>query len=124
MPLRRACIVGNRECSDNGHALPGTSRCRNHTRSNWGVHRPEHGVVYRSPEWKSARARVLREQPVCAVEDCIARSSEVDHITPLSRGGAPFARENLRGLCSNHHRKRSSQQGGEAKKRKRQGRLD
>jgi 5-methylcytosine-specific restriction endonuclease McrA len=119
MPLRRACIARGRDCSDGGFALPGTSRCRNHTRSNWGVYRPEHTHIYRSPEWKSARARVLGEQPVCAAEDCTARSSEVDHIVPLSRGGAPYDRQNLRGLCSEHHRQRSSAQGAEAKKRRR-----
>jgi 5-methylcytosine-specific restriction endonuclease McrA len=115
--LERACIVGGRGCSDGGAALPGTSRCRNHTRSNWGVYRPEHTHVYRSSEWTSARARVLREQPICAVDGCAGGASEVDHIVPLSRGGAPYDRQNLRGLCSDHHRQRSSQQGAEAKRR-------
>jgi 5-methylcytosine-specific restriction endonuclease McrA len=115
---KRVCIARGRGCSDGGMALPGTSRCRNHTRSNWGVYRPEHTHVYRNSEWTSARARVLREQPVCAVGGCGARSSEVDHITPLSHGGPPYDRQNLRGLCSDHHHQRSSAQGGAARKAK------
>jgi hypothetical protein len=90
VPIARACIVGDRHCSDGGRALPGTSRCRNHTRSNWGSYRPEHAPVYRTRQWTDLRARVLREQPVCDQDGCIARSTAVDHIVPLSRGGPPM----------------------------------
>lgn len=119
MPIARACIVGGRGCSDGGRALPGTSRCRNHTRSNWGSYRPEHAPVYRTRQWTDIRSRVLREQPICAEDGCGARSVEVDHIVPLSRGGPPYERSNFRGLCSDHHRQRSSKQGAEATKKKR-----
>lgn len=85
--LARACIIGGRGCSDGKRALPGTSRCRNHSRSNWGSYKAAHAAVYRTREWTDVRARVLKEQPLCA---CGGRASEVDHITPLSHGGAPL----------------------------------
>jgi 5-methylcytosine-specific restriction endonuclease McrA len=56
---------------------------------------------------------VFREQPVCAV--CARErpwneqqvSQELDHIMPLSQGGTD-ARHNLRGLCKEHHAKKSA----------------
>lgn len=117
--MPRSCIRLGRGCSDNGIALPGTSRCRAHTRSNWGRTPSRFGSVYKASEWQSIRKRVLREEPVCAIVGCEERASEVDHVVPLSAGGDAFARDNLRALCREHHQKRSSQQGGEAAKRKR-----
>ena len=111
--LRRCCII----CPED--ALPGTSRCQKHTRSNWGTFNPEHAAVYKSQPWKDVRARVLREEPVCAEEGCQERSTSVDHVVSLADGGEPYARSNLRGMCFAHHKRRSSQQGAEARKRKR-----
>jgi 5-methylcytosine-specific restriction endonuclease McrA len=49
--------------------------------------------------------QVLLEQPICAL--CGKQlSEEVDHILPLSEGGAPYDRDNLRGLCRHCHRER------------------
>ena len=107
------------KCSEGGRALPGQSRCRNHTRSNWGRYRPTHAHVYRTNEWKALRDRVLQEQPVCYVEGCIARSTEVDHIIPVyQREDLALARNNVRAVCSPHDRQRSSSQGGEAKRKR------
>jgi 5-methylcytosine-specific restriction endonuclease McrA len=101
-------------------ALPGTSRCANHTLSSgWAAYKPAHSSVYKSQAWTELRARVLREQPVCAEPDRPERSTSVDHIKGLAEGGAPYARTNVRGLCDVHHRRRSSSQGGQAKQAKR-----
>jgi 5-methylcytosine-specific restriction endonuclease McrA len=56
---------------------------------------------------------VFTEQPVCAM--CSQElpwnkqrmSAELDHIMPLSQGGTD-ARQNLRGLCVEHHVKKSA----------------
>jgi len=116
---RRACIVGNSGCADGGMALPGTSRCSAHQRSNWGSFNPDHAAVYRGQPWVELRKRVLREEPVCAEPGCSARSTSVDHVISLSDGGAPLERSNVRGMCYEHHKRRSSQQGAEARKRRR-----
>lgn len=59
--------------------------------------------VYHTPQWARLRRRVLTEQPICASPGCQAPSVDVDHIVALQDGGAPYARENLRGLCKRHH---------------------
>ena len=119
MPLRRVCIARGPGCSDGGYALPNSSRCAAHTNSNWGRSKTPYGAVYKSRAWTDLRARVLREEPVCAVEGCQERATSVDHIVSLGNGGNPYDRANLRGMCYPHHSKRSSQQGAEAKKRSR-----
>lgn len=58
--------------------------------------------IFKTKRWLLQRERVLAEQPICAIcESKIAE--EIDHIIPLSRGGAPYARTNLRGLCRDCH---------------------
>jgi 5-methylcytosine-specific restriction endonuclease McrA len=58
--------------------------------------------VYRTKMWLQRRKQVLSEQPICAL--CDNRLAvEIDHIVPLTEGGAPYDRENLRGLCRPCH---------------------
>jgi 5-methylcytosine-specific restriction endonuclease McrA len=114
----RLCIVEGPDCSDGGNAVPGTSRCRAHTNSNWGRYKPKHADVYKTGIWQRLRARVLREEPVCAEEGCQERSTSVDHVVSLADGGAPYDRANLRGMCYPHHKRRSSKQGAEARRRR------
>jgi len=118
--LKRACIVGNKHCSDGGIAVAGGSRCRAHRRSNWATHKPAHSEVYRSRRWTDLRKRVLREEPICAEPGCSAKSTSADHIVSLADGGEPFERSNLRGMCRACHKRRSSRQGAAARKRRRE----
>jgi 5-methylcytosine-specific restriction endonuclease McrA len=117
--MARACILRGPGCNDGGIAVPGTSRCKAHTNSNWARSKHPYSSVYKSSRWTDLRKRVLREEPICAVEGCNERSSSVDHIKSLGNGGDPYDRSNLRGMCYPHHKKRSSQQGAEARKRAR-----
>ena len=112
--MPRNCVVST--CRD--HAVPGTSRCRAHSNSNWGRSKSPHAHVYKSQTWTRMRARVLREEPQCAVEGCQERSTSVDHVVSLGNGGDPYSRSNLRGMCYEHHKRRSSRQGGEARKKR------
>ena len=83
--------------------------------SNWGSYRPAHAGMYGTRQWTELRARVLKEQPTCYVEGCTARATEVDHIIAVHRReDLAYERSNVRGVCSEHHRQRTSQQGGEA----------
>jgi 5-methylcytosine-specific restriction endonuclease McrA len=62
-------------------------------------------TVYKTKQWEQLRRQVLFEQPLCAI--CGDRIiEEIDHIIPLSQGGAPYDRNNLRGLCRACHIKR------------------
>jgi 5-methylcytosine-specific restriction protein A len=58
------------------------------------------------------RKRVLFEQPLCAVEGCSQIATDVDHVVPLSQGGAEYERLNCQGLCAYHHAVKS---GGESR---------
>ena len=68
-----------------------------------------HRDVYGTKEWKRERARVLKRDKVCVrcgedgtlIDPATGRVNElqVDHIVPLSVGGAPFDLRNLRVLC-------------------------
>jgi 5-methylcytosine-specific restriction endonuclease McrA len=66
--------------------------------------------LYHSKKWLMTRKKVLFEQPLCAIDGCLSLSTEVDHITPLSQGGAEFDRSNLQGICSYHHAMKSGRE--------------
>ena len=76
-----------------------------------GMSKRDNGRPYRR-----LRDRVKRDQPLCP--HCDARGltvtgAEVDHILPLSQGGAPRDRANLQHLCAAcHDAKTQQQQGG------------
>lgn len=65
--------------------------------------------IYHTKEWRSARFAVLREEPLCrhcARIGYTKRAECVDHIVPISKGGAEYDRDNLQALCiSCHNRK-------------------
>lgn len=46
---------------------------------------------------------MLAEEPYCCVRGCNLPSTTVDHVIPLSRGGARTDRANLRGMCGPHN---------------------
>jgi 5-methylcytosine-specific restriction protein A len=52
--------------------------------------------------------KVKHEEPLCRAciqegKDFPEVTTQVDHITPLEQGGAPYDRANLQGLCAHHH---------------------
>lgn len=73
--------------------------------------------------WGSLRQRILkRDNHACQMPtplgECGAWANEVDHITPASLGGSD-SEDNLRALCSQHHKVKSSREGGQASAAKR-----
>jgi 5-methylcytosine-specific restriction protein A len=72
---------------------------------------PARGVRYdkrrSSRRWQFQARAVIREQPVCAVDGCTERSTDVDHIVAVEDGGDMWARSNLQGLCHSHHSSKS-----------------
>lgn len=53
--------------------------------------------------WRNLRAWYIRRHPVCEWSGCREPASQVDHIVPLSRGGAKSDLANLQSLCRRHH---------------------
>ena len=68
------------------------------------------GGAYR--RWQRVRRQVLRRDKYRCTHCGKASRLEVDHITPLSRGGARFDLANLRSLCREHHLAKSLQERG------------
>jgi 5-methylcytosine-specific restriction enzyme A len=61
---------------------------------------------YSTTRWQRLRARRLKMQPLCAARSYHGRivpAREVDHIHPISKGGAVWEIDNLQSLCSTHH---------------------
>lgn len=50
-------------------------------------------------QWQAVRAAVLAGGPKCATPTCPNVATQVDHIIPLSKGGAPYDPQNLQPLC-------------------------
>lgn len=76
--------------------------CRRHQRIDDARRRaaqPEYG-----PHWPRLRRQVLAEEPLC---DCGARTTDVDHIVPLSRGGRTV-RSNLKARCHSCHSRKTA----------------
>lgn len=102
-----------RLCSSSGCPEPVVTRgrCRLHARAN---NRATHSNttnrrVYNSKRWQLLRKRVLFEQPICAgCDDALA--VDVDHITSLDHGGAPYDRANVQGLCPTCHGRKTRQE--------------
>ena len=59
--------------------------------------------VYRSPRWREVRAVVLERDGYRCRGCGAAGRLEVDHVTPLDRGGAAFDENNLQALCRACH---------------------
>lgn len=97
------------------HLITNTQPCPIHGKRPW-----DHGSA--SPaergygaEWGLKRAQVLAEEPVCRY--CRkAPSTQVDHVTPKSKGGTDD-RSNLAGTCKRCHETKSAREGQQASRR-------
>ena len=72
------------------------------------------------PNWADIRRAVLADDNwICQIQmadRCLGTASEVDHI----RRGNDHSRENLTSLCRRCHAKKSSQEGVEARRKKKE----
>jgi 5-methylcytosine-specific restriction endonuclease McrA len=108
----RACLG----CSRNA-AIPGTSRCKDCTRSGWQLRPPPGANVNYRGSWPRIAAAVMAEEKRCRL--CGSQENlEADHIIPLSLGGT-HERRNVRALCRRCHGRITARQGHEAQRRKR-----
>lgn len=63
------------------------------------------------PGWHTRiRPRILARDPICYIAGCDRPSTEVDHVTPND----DHRDSNLAGICTPHHRQKSSQEGNAA----------
>lgn len=90
-----------RPCTQCGRSFT-ASATRGRPRSRCDSCRTNHAKID-GTRWRKLRAQVLREQPFCAVAGCNRASTQVDHVLALARGGDPYDRSNLQGMCATHN---------------------
>lgn len=111
MPVRMCLVAG----CPNTAARNG--RCLDHARATERIAaraRPEHRKVYNTKRWAMTRRAVLsragyfcEDGRTCGRE---ALARDVDHITPLADGGAPYSMSNLQAICQPcHHAKTTAE---------------
>ena len=94
-----------RPCSQPGCpelVAAGLTRCPAHTPA-----RPTAAQRGYDSAWQRLRLRYLSNHYVCMIDECYDRATEVDHIRPLSHGGAN-AEDNYQALCSTHHKRKTA----------------
>ena len=85
-------------CAD--HASDDPVRLYDQTR------RDDPARIYDSRRWRRLREIVLARDLLCVL--CHQQpSSDADHIIPVRQGGEPWSLENLEGLCSACHSKKT-----------------
>ena len=70
---------------------------------------------YRSYEWKKKRSEFLLNHPFCVL--CGREAKIVDHIVPITLGGATLDDENLQSMCWSCHSKKSIKEGSSFKRK-------
>lgn len=84
----------------------GTSRCEAHRseeRKREDELRPSAARRGYDSEWRELRAQHLLEHPECVRCGEEDTRNEVDHIVPISQGGARLDPANLQTMCKTHH---------------------
>lgn len=115
LPFRRCIAPG---CA--ALVAPPANRCPLHpapvsARADRAAYHRANGYFYSSSRWRKVRSRFLRAHPICSGHPsaCSELASVVDHIKPISEGGAKLAWANLQALCSScHGRKTAAEQAG------------
>ncbi|WP_218717055.1 HNH endonuclease [Nocardia sp. MH4] len=67
--------------------------------------------------WRTLREAKLKDEPICEARGCHRLAVEVDHITPLSAGGARYDWANLQALCEPCHAAKTSADAASGRRR-------
>lgn len=68
---------------------------------------------YQSRQWRSVRAALLREHPLCGAcgaKGLLVAARVVDHVLPIKDGGARFDAANLQSLCVSCHNSKTARE--------------
>lgn len=105
-------------CTKQGcNVLTTEGRCEAHRRKPWqnrSRHQPRGKLAHKDIAFKRAH---LRLEPNC--RGCGSPAEEVDHIRPLSRGGAMFDHANAQSLCKGCHDVKTRTENAERQRRSR-----
>ena len=85
-----------------------------HENKSKGSTRNDNRWLYDSRKWKDrVRLSKINRDPLCEIclqRDEFIKATEVDHIKPVSAGGAPYDMDNLQSLCSSCHSRKSAKE--------------
>lgn len=65
---------------------------------------------YNSKAWRNLRANFIQDNPICVMcskEGKLVPGDHVDHIKPISEGGAKLEPSNLQTLCRSCHSRKT-----------------
>ena len=87
------------------------ARCRRQLQGPARLSQADRTRLYDLVLWDRLRALVRAEEPLCRA--CLAAgrvtaTTQVDHVKPVSEGGARFERANLQGLCTPCHSRKTA----------------
>jgi 5-methylcytosine-specific restriction protein A len=111
-------------------AVPGcpelvrAGRCEQHQREEQkrrDTKTDEARAFYNSRRWRNYRAAYLRKHPLCATCEAAGQVTPariVDHVTPMSEGGAPWDPANHQGQCGPCHQRKRQAESERAKGRR------
>ena len=100
--LRRIEALRTRKCANCGKPIPPNHRyyCSDTCRKLFHIKYKDY------ISWKELRRKVLeRDNYTCVI--CGKPAEEVDHIAPVSMGGAMFDMNNLQSLCKQCHKEKT-----------------
>lgn len=87
-------------------------------RKAFGRMKVDNGRFYRSKEWIATRNAFRTANPLCKnVDTCGGATHTVDHIKPISEGGAKFDWGNLQPLCKSCNASKTGKQAWKANKK-------
>lgn len=78
-----------------------------------GRRKHDNSKFYQSRRWRTHRKIYLSKHPLCVhcqADNKVTAAKVLDHITPINQGGAKFDYNNLQGLCSSCHNKKSGRE--------------
>lgn len=73
----------------------------------------DNSKLYNSRPWRKFRKQYLEANPLCVEcekQDRITEAKVLDHIKQVRAGGDPFAVDNVQGLCSSCHNRKSGRE--------------
>jgi 5-methylcytosine-specific restriction protein A len=115
-----------RPCSKAGCSTLARARfCSRQAREHSTASRAKSRTVKRSiTAWRKLRDQQHAKEPLC--RECLSRGEvrsavEVDHIIPLSRGGAELDEDNIQSLCAECHRAKTMREAAKGRARSRGG---
>ena len=79
---------------------------------------------YQSKQWRATRNSFIKQNPLCVFclkKDMLTPANVVDHIKPITEGGAELDINNLQSLCTMHHNQKSAREGNFKKYNKKGG---